>query len=110
MHSETLATFPNGNRKRSISLKNHFKTFEKRLQTLISIINFFSALGYIPTVLSRVEFGRVLLQLTRISRALLQKIKILRKFLYFPYFRSVDARFYDGRFTAQFTRLCTHKI
>ena len=30
-------------------------------------------------MLSRVEFGRVLVQLTRIRRALFQKIKILRK-------------------------------
>ena len=35
MHSETLAAFPNGNRKCSIPLKNHFKTFRKRLQTLL---------------------------------------------------------------------------
>ena len=35
-----FALFPNGNRKRSIALKNHFKTFRKRLQTLITIINF----------------------------------------------------------------------
>ena len=40
IHSEMFATFPNGNWKRSIPLKNHFKTFRKRLQTLISIINF----------------------------------------------------------------------
>ena len=59
-------------------------------------------------MLSRAEFGRVLLQLTRISRALFQKIKILRKFPYFPYFRSVDAHFYTGQFTAQFACLCTH--
>ena len=82
MHSETFATFPNGNWKRSIPLKNHFKTFRKRLQTLISA-SLFSALGYIPRVLSRVEFGRVLVQLTRITRALFQNIKILRKFPYF---------------------------
>ena len=82
MHSETFATFPNGNWKRSITLKNHFKTFRKRLQTLISA-SLFSALGYIPRVLSRVEFGRVLVQLTRITRALFQNIKILRKFPYF---------------------------
>ena len=82
MHSETFATFPNGNWKRSIPLKNHLKTFRKRLQTLISA-PLFSALGYIPRVLSQVEFGRVLVQLTRITRALFQNIKILRKFPYF---------------------------
>ena len=106
MHSETFATFPNGNWKRSIPLKNHFKTFRKRFQTLISA-SLFSALGYIPRVLSRVEFGRLLVQLTRITRALFQNIKILRKFPYL-YFRSVDARFYAGRFMAQFACLCTH--
>ena len=59
-------------------------TIEKSFQNTFTIVDkrheFFSALGYIPTVLSRVEFGRVLLQLTRISRALFQNIKILRKF------------------------------
>ena len=76
MHSEMFAMVPNGNRKRSTPLQNHFKTFRKRLQTLISII-----ISVNDDWLSRVEFGRVLLQLSRItgSRALFIKLIIPRK-------------------------------
>ena len=62
-------------------------------------------------MLSGVEFGRVLVQLTRISRALFHNIKILRKFPYFyfiPYFRSVDARYYAELLMPQFACFCTH--
>ena len=60
-------------------------------------------------MLSRVEFGRVLVQLTRISGALFQNIKMLRKFPNFcSLFPCSGSRFYVGRFMAQFACLCTN--